>query len=727
MTARKNEAKETEGTLDPKSIEALRASNELFSLFMHHSPVYAYIKSVTPTESRILQASDNYQEMLGISRLDIVGKTMAELFPAEFATKITDDDWVTFANGKVLILDKYMNDRSYVTIKFPFVQGDKNILGGYIVDVTEHKEAEKALRASEENFRRCQDDSPLGMCVLTADGEILYANQAILDMYGYDSVEDLKATSLQENYTPESYAEHRLREEKRQRGENVPPNYEIDMIRKDGQVRHVEIFRKEMLWNGETQFQVFYNDITTRKKMEEKLQKEEEALRASGEKLRAGEKTLRASEEKLQKEDAALRADKEALRTSGEKLRADNEKLRASGEKLQKEAAALRASGEKLQKEEEALRASGEKLRADGEKLRTSEEKLQKEDAALRQSEEKLRILFKTVGAGIAVADMTGKIVDVNEAALKLSGFRDKKEVIGRNGLDLISEKDRDRAAKGLADIRAAGTGVTVEITLLRKNGSEYLCETSNTVMRDTSGNAAGIVCVLRDITEHKRMDEAIIASVEEKEHLLREVHHHTKNNMAAIIALMEMQWKTPEKPLWKPVMTAAALSAIENRIESIALVHECLYQSQNTSHVDLQNYLSALVSHLQTSLNAPADILCSVNTTGITLKLDTAVPVGIIVNELVTNALKYAFPDNKPQYGADQCKIMISLEQKGAEYTLIVDDNGVGLPKNASSAKTSALGLRLVKMLGVEQLGGKLTVNRTQGTRFVLKFSVKQ
>jgi len=650
MTARKNEAKETEGTLDPKSIEALRASNELFSLFMHHSPVYAYIKSVTPTESRILQASDNYQEMLGISRLDIVGKTMAELFPAEFATKITDDDWVTFANGKVLILDKYMNDRSYVTIKFPFVQGDKNILGGYIVDVTEHKEAEKALRASEENFRRCQDDSPLGMCVLTADGEILYANQAILDMYGYDSVEDLKATSLQENYTPESYAEHRLREEKRQRGENVPPNYEIDMIRKDGQVRHVEIFRKEMLWNGETQFQVFYNDITTRKKMEEKLQKEEEALRASG-----------------------------------------------------------------------------EKLRADGEKLRTSEEKLQKEDAALRQSEEKLRILFKTVGAGIAVADMTGKIVDVNEAALKLSGFRDKKEVIGRNGLDLISEKDRDRAAKGLADIRAAGTGVTVEITLLRKNGSEYLCETSNTVMRDTSGNAAGIVCVLRDITEHKRMDEAIIASVEEKEHLLREVHHHTKNNMAAIIALMEMQWKTPEKPLWKPVMTAAALSAIENRIESIALVHECLYQSQNTSHVDLQNYLSALVSHLQTSLNAPADILCSVNTTGITLKLDTAVPVGIIVNELVTNALKYAFPDNKPQYGADQCKIMISLEQKGAEYTLIVDDNGVGLPKNASSAKTSALGLRLVKMLGVEQLGGKLTVNRTQGTRFVLKFSVKQ
>ena len=158
-----------------------------------------------------------------------------------------------------------------------------------------------------------------------------------------------------------------------------------------------------------------------------------------------------------------------------------------------------------------------------------------------------------------------------------------------------------------------------------------------------------------------------------------------------------------------------------------MALVHERLYQSHNPSHIDFQDYLSALVSHLRASLNAPPELLCSVNAAGVAFKLDTAVTVGIIVNELVTNTLKYAFPNNKPRPGTDQCELRISLERKDAEYTLIVDDNGVGLPEMSVLAKTSTLGLRLVRMLGVDQLGGRLTLNRTHGTRFVLKFNVKQ
>ena len=219
------------------------------------------------------------------------------------------------------------------------------------------------------------------------------------------------------------------------------------------------------------------------------------------------------------------------------------------------------------------------------------------------------------------------------------------------------------------------------------------------------------------------KITDANIASLEEKGLLLREAHNHARNNMYAIIALMKMQRKT----LGKPRMTAAALSALESRIRSMALIHERLYQSHNPSHIDFQDYLSALVSHLRTSLDAPPELVCSVDATGIALKLDTAVPVGIIVNELVTNTLKYAFPKNQPCFGADRCEMMISLERKDAEYTLIVDDNGVGLPKMSSLAKAPALGLRLVRMLGVDQLGGKLTLNRTRGTRFVLRFNVKQ
>ena len=132
---------------------ALQASNELLSRFIHHSPIYAYIKAVTPTESRVLQASDNFQQMIGRSGAEIVGKTMAELFPADLAAKITDDDWAVVTRGEVLRLDEDLNGRNYATIKFPIVQGDKTLLAGYTMDTTERQQAEEALLLSRQQLR----------------------------------------------------------------------------------------------------------------------------------------------------------------------------------------------------------------------------------------------------------------------------------------------------------------------------------------------------------------------------------------------------------------------------------------------------------------------------------------------------------------------------------------------------------------------------------------------
>ncbi|MDO8634944.1 MAG: PAS domain S-box protein [Dehalococcoidia bacterium] len=140
-----------------------------------------------------------------------------------------------------------------------------------VQDITERKQAEEVLRRTEENFRRSLDNSPLGIRIINSDGETAYANRAMLDIYGYDSIEKLKTTPTQKRYTPESYAEHRMRKEKRQRGEYVPSNYEISIVRKDGEIRYLEVFRKEVLWNGQTQFQVLYNDVTERKQAEEAL------------------------------------------------------------------------------------------------------------------------------------------------------------------------------------------------------------------------------------------------------------------------------------------------------------------------------------------------------------------------------------------------------------------------------------------------------------------------
>ena len=157
---------------------------------------------------------------------------------------------------------------------------NESIVRGMARDVTQKRRADKALRTSEENFRRSLDDSPLGVRIVSEGGETIYANRAILTIYGYDTIEELQGNSARNRYTPESYAAFLLRREKRRQGEATPPVYEIAVIRNDGDVRHLQVFRKEILWNGSPQYQVLYNDITERKRAEKSLKVSEERYQA---------------------------------------------------------------------------------------------------------------------------------------------------------------------------------------------------------------------------------------------------------------------------------------------------------------------------------------------------------------------------------------------------------------------------------------------------------------
>jgi PAS domain S-box-containing protein len=131
------------------------------------------------------------------------------------------------------------------------------------------RKLEEALRRSEENFRNSLERSPLGTCIVTAEEEILYANRAMLDICGYSSVEKLKAVPTGDRYTAESYAEHQERKEKRKRGDFVPSDYEIRIVRRDGEVRHLAVSCAEVTWNGERQFEALYQDVTEREKLDQ--------------------------------------------------------------------------------------------------------------------------------------------------------------------------------------------------------------------------------------------------------------------------------------------------------------------------------------------------------------------------------------------------------------------------------------------------------------------------
>jgi len=228
---------------------------------------------------KIMEVNKRIEDCFGFTREELIGKRFTKLgvLGLKDVPKIVKLSSEALRGNVVHLMELEVKrkdgNKVPIEVTTALVEEDGKIEGTVVIirDITERTQAEEALRRSEENFRRSMDDSPLGICIVDADGKTVYANRAILNLYGYDSLEELRTTPTKKHYTPESYAKHRERVEKRQRGEYVPSHYEINIVRKDGEIHHFEVFRKEVLWNGQTQFQVLYHDITDLKKLQEEL------------------------------------------------------------------------------------------------------------------------------------------------------------------------------------------------------------------------------------------------------------------------------------------------------------------------------------------------------------------------------------------------------------------------------------------------------------------------
>ncbi|MHC5765334.1 MAG: PAS domain S-box protein [Nostoc sp.] len=253
----------------------------------------------------------------------------------------------------------------------------------------------------------------------------------------------------------------------------------------------------------------------------------------------------------------------------------------------------------------------------------------------------------------------------------------------------------------------------TYEVHNIKKDGTPFWCSATASVFEHPEYGSV-LVAIHQDITEQKQAEEKIKASLKEKEVLLKEIHHRVKNNLGIVSSLLQMQCRRTQDPV-----VTAILRDSQNRIASIALVHEKLYRSEDLADIDFAQYIPDLTTHLFDSYNvSSSQIKLNIQVDNASLDIETAIPCGLIINELVSNALKYAFVGNRGG------KIEVKFYQKSeSNLTLIIKDNGVGLPENFDSKKTKTLGITLVQGL-VKQLRGKLEIDSQQGTEFKITFT---
>jgi len=332
-----------------------------------------------------------------------------------------------------------------------------------------------------------------------------------------------------------------------------------------------------------------------------------------------------------------------------------------------------------------------------------------------KQAEETLRKLSRAVeqtADDVIITNSDGVIEYVNSAFEQLTGYT-KEEAIGNTPRILKSGKHDQNFYEQLWVTILSGRAFRDVFMNMRKDGKLFYEEKTITPIRDTKGNITHFVSTGKDITKHKQAEQQIKASLKEKEVLLKEIHHRVKNNLQVISSLLNIQSRFIENQQALEIFKDS-----QNRIYSMALIHESLYQSRDLMRISFDEYIRQLATNLLYSYKIYSNnIYLKIDAGKVLFSINTAIPCGLIINELVANSLKYAFPQER------EGEIYISLySDSHNKYTLIVSDNGASLPKDLDLQSTKSLGLQLVSTL-VNQLQGSIEIDTNSGTSFKIVF----
>jgi len=618
-------------------------------------------------------------------------------------------------------------------------------------DITEQKLVEEVIRESEERYRTLAEASPDQIFIVGRDDTMKYVNPASLKMFRlpYDQV----VGTPRKNLFPPDIAEAQgiLLKKIFETGESVKTEEKIQFGTQELWIDTSSVPLKDEAGHV-TGVLGIARDITERKRAEDALRESEDRFR----------RAINATEEGLWEWDILTGEeffsprwceiigysfdDPELLHTYNswaERIHPDdsgrvNNALKNHLEKGTNYDVDYRhrhKSGEyrwQNSKGQAIFDESGKPVKMTGCISDITERK--RVEVVLRESNEYLHMLIDFANAPIIVWDPEFRITRFNHAFESLTG-RVEHEVI-EQPLDILFPKEsRDNSLILINKTLKGEHWETVEIPILTKEGSVRTVLWNSANILDPDGRIISTIAQGIDITERKRSDEeiqllnatleqrvrdrtqeleqateTIRASLEEKIVLLREVHHRVKNNLQILISLLNLQSRTISDP-----QVIAALKESTQRIRAMSMVHEKLYTGSDLAHIEFINYLSSLAKS-QVSFYQLGPGKVTIETTGenIMLDINTAIPLGLVMNELVSNALKHAFPGDR--------KGTIRMHARETEDRLEITfaDDGIGIPEGFDWKTTPSLGLRLVNIL-IEQLSGTIELKKGKGTTFII------
>ncbi|MCK9150609.1 PAS domain S-box protein [Methanobacterium alcaliphilum] len=330
----------------------------------------------------------------------------------------------------------------------------------------------------------------------------------------------------------------------------------------------------------------------------------------------------------------------------------------------------------------------------------------------LVESEEKYREIFNKANDMISLNKINedqsaGNFIEINDVGVKRLGYS-RDEILNMNPLEIIPLDSQDIMFKYVSQLEKT-RHAKFDIAYITKNGKKIPTEVSIHIFKLRGYPVA--LTVSRDITDRKKAEIQMKKSLNEKETLLREIHHRVNNNLQVISSLLNLQAYSEEKK------SRDTLLVTQSRIKSMAMIHEKLYKSPDLTHINMKKYIETFISDLFYLYQTDRDIIqLNMDIEDIEMGIETAIPLGLIINEVIVNTLKHAFPDEISG------NIEISFKSQGEYFLLTMEDDGIGLPDNITLQSAQTLGLQLVNNL-ITQLDADLEIIRSKGTKFKITF----